>query len=259
MPRTPQDYLNNHETPEAALAAAVADVNSAHGENATARSFRRTFEPLLRELDIPTTQEGADRLREALSGTADQGDLAGLAELVQDLTGVLTDLGIDFSAPEDQIAAQLEALPTQWQEAQTIRTERDTLAREKEITALAGTAKANPQVLTDLLTRANLTGKVVGEGDAQAVHVFDKDGQDLGPLRAYAEKHQAPYVPALFPAAAQGAGASGITLNGQAGAGTGQTATPNPFAAALQGSRPAGGTATVSAFDLTPTATGGSQ
>lgn len=233
MPRTPQDYLNTHETPEAALAAAVADVNSAHGENATARSFRRTFEPLLRELDIPTTQEGADRLREALNGTAEQGDLMAL---VQDLTGVLTDLGIDFSAPEDQIAAQLEALPTQWQEAQTIRTERDTLAREKEITALAGTAQANPQVLTDLLTRANLTGKVVGEGDAQAVHVFDKDGQDLGPLKAYAEKHQAAYVPALFPTQAQ---PQGLPLTPMAGAGTAAGDGLNGYAARVLAERQA--------------------
>lgn len=161
-----------------------------------------------------------------------------------------------------QAYQQLDADPA----ALRTRLEQGTQAVEREQgRELAQVSGANADVLSDLLRITGLRAEVrdvPAQGSTPArreVHLLNAEGQDQGELRAYVQEHRAAYVPALFPAAAQGAGASGITLNGQAGAGTGQTATPNPFAAALQGSRPTAGTATVSAFDLTPTATGGSQ
>lgn len=221
MPRTAAQYLSDHSNDaEAALAAAVADVNAAHGENATARRFRRDFEPILRELDIPSTQDGVELLRERLTAASQSADVEDLLELVQDMQGLLGELGIDFDAPEAELGAALEALPERWQAGQTAITERDTLRQDTELTTLAGQAKVNAAVFKDLVKRDGLTPKLQGEGDKQAVHLFDKDGKDLGPVKDYAEKTPAwkDYSAALFPSTTpQG----GTVVSPQAGAGAG--------------------------------------
>lgn len=235
MPRTLQQYLDDHQgDAEKALAAAVADVAARENENGTARSFRRTFEPLLRELEIPTTQEGADQLREVLSGA---GDSVELADLVGGLMDVLSELGIDFTQADDVVNADLQSLPQRWKDAQAAIAERDTLRAADEGRALAQVGQANAGVLTDRLKAAGLTAKVTGEApktgeqDKRTVRLYDSSGKDVGELKEYATQHWKDYLPSLFPQASSAQG--GAQVAGQAGAGTGAVAPQNPIAASL--------------------------
>lgn len=236
MPKTRQQYLDDHKgDAEAALDAAIADIDERERNNATARSFRRTFEPLLRELDIPATQEGVEQLREALSAGPDSEAFEALAETVEDLTGLLGDLGIDFDAPEDELQAQLDALPQRWQDAQAAMQERDTLRSEQESRELADIGKANAGVLRDRLQTAGLSAKVVGEApkpgeqDKRTVRVYDKDGKDLGELREYATSNWGDYLTSLFPSqTAQSQGGKVVTAQAGAGAGA-QAKEANPL------------------------------
>lgn len=145
-----------------------------------------------------------------------------------------------------------ETLKTELETGKAAVTERDTLKRSAEIAAVADVAKAKTSVLTERLNLGELTAKVQGEGDKKAVHVFDKDGKDLGELRAYADQHWADYVPSLFP---QGGAAQtqGTVVTPQAGAGTAGASTgPTGYAAQVLAARqaaanptppPSGGTA----------------
>ncbi|GGO32687.1 hypothetical protein [Deinococcus humi] len=97
-------------------------------------------------------------------------------------------------------------LKTALESGEVASKELGTLKQEREIESTAGIVKANPGVLRDVLTRHNLTAKVQGEApkageeDKRAVHLFDKDGKDVGEARAWAAQHEVAYVPALFPA-----------------------------------------------------------
>lgn len=221
---TAAEYLADHNNDaQRALEAAAADVAQRERENGTARSFRRTFEPILRELDIPSTQDGVDTLRERLTAQGDSADTEALRELLADLTDVLERLGIDFDAPDDEVNAALESLPERWQAGQTAITERDTMRQDAELDTLAGKAKADSTVFKDLVRRDGLTPKLTGEGDAQAVHLFDKDGKDLGTVKDYAGKTPtwAAYQSSLFPTQTTPQG--GTVIHGQAGAGSGNS------------------------------------
>lgn len=107
-----------------------------------------------------------------------------------------------------------------------------TLKQEQEIAGTAGVAKANPGVLRDILTRHNLTAKVQGEApaagqeDKRAVHLFDKDGKDVGEARTWAVQHEAAYVPALFPTMTAQPAVSGTVVSPQAGGGSAAPAGP---------------------------------
>ena len=195
MPRTLQQYLDDHNGDHAAaLAAAVADVAQREGENGTARSFRRVFEPILRELDIPPTQDGADQLREQLSS---QGDSAALAEYAESLTEVLEGLGIDFNLPETELNAAIEALPGQWEAYRALGddpaalatrlTAGDTAVEREQSRELAEASNgASPSVLADRLRQSGRRAEVrnvPAEGSHPArreVRVLNAEGQDQG-------------------------------------------------------------------------------
>ncbi len=146
-----------------------------------------------------------------------------------------------------------DTLKTELETGRTAVTERDDLRRSAEVATVADVAKAKASVLTERLERGGLSAKVQGEGDKRAVHVFDKDGKDLGELKEYATKNWADYVPALFPGDAQGAqqGQGGTAVTGQAGASSAQGAGANGYAAKVLAARqaaanptpPTGGTA----------------
>ncbi|MBZ9712187.1 hypothetical protein [Deinococcus multiflagellatus] len=144
-------------------------------------------------------------------------------------------------------------LKTELETGKLAVTERDTLKRSAEVATVADVAKAKASVLTERLDRDSLSAKVQGEGDKRAVHVFDKDGKDLGELKTYAQQHWADYVPALFPTDTQTTQSQGGTaVTGQAGAsaGTGSNGLHGYAAkvladrqAAANPTPPAGGTA----------------
>lgn len=227
MPKTPAQYLADHnDDAQAALAAAAADVAQRESENATARSFRRIFEPLLRELDIPSTAEGAEQLMEALSQDDNSEEFAALVEVVESLTGVLEDLGIDFDVSEEELQAQLDALPEVFSSALETADEFEAYQAQAELQELASVGKASFDVLLDRLEATGLAAKIAGEApkagqqDTRTVRLYDEDGQDLGELREYASQNWESYLPSLFPplsALSQG----GKAVVAQAGAGAG--------------------------------------
>ena len=184
-----------------------------------------------------------------------------LREQRRTLQGRLPAEGAVVLSPEQ--AQQWQAYQQLGDDPAALRTrlEQGAQAAEREqARELAQVSGANPDILSDLLRVTGLRAEVrdvPAAGDQPArreVHLLGAEGQDQGELRAYVQQHRAAYVPALFPATPpQG----GTVVSPQAGAGSSSAPTTNPFTAALQGTRPQTGTVVVSAFDLTPTPTGG--
>ena len=130
-------------------------------------------------------------------------------------------------------------LKTALESGEVASKELGTLKAQQQAAELASVGKAAPSVLSDLLARHGLTGKVqgdapkTGEEDKRAVHLFDKDGKDVGELRTWAAQHEAAYVPALFPTQTTTTPTvQGTVVSPQAGAG-GNPAPVNPITAAL--------------------------
>ncbi len=242
-PRTWQNYLEENENdPTRAGEAAARDVAAREGENAQARTFRRTFESALRELGIPTTQEGAAQLHDLVDAGRDtssrvpQGGLALTAEQAQ-----------QWQAWQALRTPDGTALtPTAVQTALAENTELRSTEQLRGVTEAAG---AKLSVLQDRLRGTNLTvvlkeetvdGKPVQV--ARVVETVNGQATDRGPLKDYATVNWPDYVPALFPTA-QGGGANtqdGTRLTGQSGAG-GADQGGNVIGAALGRTTPSGG------------------
>ncbi len=109
-------YLADHENPEAAIEAAIADARS---ESAAARRFKRAYTPLVESLELPASIEDSDTAIDA-ARDASRAAVAKLSEPKDDgtadaLTAILDELqerlGFDLSAlselPEDASEAQV--------------------------------------------------------------------------------------------------------------------------------------------------------
>ncbi|MBZ9753186.1 hypothetical protein K7W42_20325 [Deinococcus sp. HMF7604] len=232
MPKSWTEYLEDHNNDATAAGeAAVRDVASRERENGAARTFRRTFEPVLQELDIPQSREGATMLMERLDAANDtsnrvpQGGLALTAEqratweqvqpLLRDGEQTLTPAQIRERLDQGAQATQREQLRT--------------------ITDASG---ARLSVLQDRLRGTNLrvelrdrteNGQPVKDAqgnvirDARVIETVSGQDTDRGVLREYAQANWGDYVTSLFPTTTQTQG--GTVVTPQAGA-TGAGASP---------------------------------
>lgn len=218
MPRlkTPAQYVTDHETPEAAVEAAIADARS---EGAAARRFKRAYTPLVEALKLSASvddSDGAidaarDAARDAVTALSASGDEESPAESF--LQELVERLGLDL--------APLETLPdgaTDAQAAQALDlalkpvTERFTRGDEA-VTALTQREKADAvrtaaeaigfknNVLGDRLTADGLTDPVVRETEQggkklRVAYVKDAQGAEHD-LSEYARKNWTDYLPAL--------------------------------------------------------------
>lgn len=207
MPKSWNDYLEENDNDAArAGEAAARDVAARERENDAARTFRRTFEPVLQELDIPTTRDGATALMERLDAATDTSN----------------------RVPQGGLALTAEER-ARWEEYQQLRDGEQTLtpaqirerlasgeqlARREQLRDVATPAGARLSVLEDRLRGTNLrvelrdrteNGQPVKDAAGQPVRevrvIETVNGQetDHGPLREYATTHWSDYVPALFP------------------------------------------------------------
>lgn len=260
--KTTEQYLkSNGDDPQKALDAAVADVNSAHKENATARSFRRNFQSLLERLGYQNTPDDVDRLEEALSGADQNEELEDARDTIESLLEVMESLGVDLDLEdEDHFYEQIEAIAEtleEGQEALETLDEIETIEGFEEVARLTG---VNPEVLFDQLEADDLHIYIDKEGDKSVVRVADEENNQYGELRAFAEENWSEYMAVLFPEkasadTAESAEGQGVPIVGQAGE-SGDAPPQNAFTEALSSRQPAQGTKVVSAFDI-PTETGG--
>ncbi|MVN88629.1 hypothetical protein GO986_17985 [Deinococcus sp. HMF7620] len=224
MPKSWTEYLEDHNNDATAAGEAAArDVASRERENGAARTFKRTFESVLQELDIPQTREGATLLMERLDAANDtsnrvpQGGLALTAEqratweqvqpLLRDGEQTLTPAQVWERLDQGVQATQREQLRT--------------------ITDASG---ARLSVLQDRLRGTNLrvelrdrteNGQPVKDAqgnvirDARVIETVSGQDTDRGVLREYAQANWGDYFTSLFPATTQ---TTGMVVTPQAGA-----------------------------------------
>jgi len=230
MKKTWQDYLDEHDGDATkAGEAAARDVAARQGENATARAFHRTFAPILKELNIPATDDGAATLHERVDAALDTSN-----RVPKDGLGLTAEQKTQWEAW--QALTDAAGQPLTPQAAQTELTQGRELSVTNQLREVTDASGAKLSVLQDRLRGTNLRvelREVQQDGKAVKVaHVIERgtDGKDAdkGALKEYATANWPDYVPVLFPAQTQQA--QGRVVNGQSGA-SGQ---PAPTGNAIQ-------------------------
>lgn len=215
--KSPATYLSDHESPEDAIAAAIADARS---ESAAARRFKRAYSPLVDSLKLPASIEDSDdavaaardAARDAVQalGTGD-----GDGEALEALTGLLDayaeHTGINLMAaletlPDDATDAQVDALiGEQFAPLSTLKAD----AYTGKLSAAAAALGVPVETLAEITDGKPVTARTVtaedgteqtewlmGEGEgAKALHTLRTVQAIRAPADAPAPKPPAPPLP----------------------------------------------------------------
>jgi hypothetical protein len=247
--KTPAQYVADHETPEAAVEAALSD---ARGENSGARRFTRAYTPLVESLKLTTAlsdddadiEAARDLAREAIRTLgsekpnpaldATRALLGQIGErLGMDLTPVLN-LKLDGLTAEQITAAQTTALDTVVQPVQARLDRVDELEASTTRTKISAALKVPEDALSEWLgDRKPTLGKVKTEDGTESEVYGLGTGESFKPLSGFTTLAALVKADGLTPVTPVASAFAGVGNRPSA-----KQVEPNPIQAALKSSTP---------------------